>query len=170
MRNMNKITVNGKEYNSLQDVPEEYKVMFGDKNNNGIPDFVEGILAGTNDLKSAMHVSGNSAVNANFTSFFYNGNQYNDINQLPPEAKQMVENGLSKLEKTGMKISQPFTDHESIQTQPDISAQNPSNPTQQDVMQEEGAQLSHNFKFRVVMTSILFILAVIYIFWLMKLI
>lgn len=34
----------------------------------------------------------------------------------------------------------------------------------------EGAQLSPGFKFRVVMTIILFILAVVYILWLIKII
>lgn len=160
---MNKITVNGKEYNSIDEVPKEYKVLFGDKNNNGIPDFVEGILAGANDLNSAAHVSGNTSINANFTSFFYNGQQYSDINQLPPEARDKVESSLANLEKTGMKITQPFRENDKPQSQG-------QNPTTNEVMKEEGAELSPNFKFRIVMTAILFILAVVYVSWLLKII
>jgi hypothetical protein len=174
MSAFNKITVNGKEYNSIEDVPKEFKVMFEDKDNNGIPDFVEGILAGENDLKnSAVHTSGNSGINANFTSFIYNGRQYSDINQLPPEAKQLVERNLSNLAKTGMKIAAGFTNQFTNQQAPQTGNTQTlvnSNPTTKDVMQDSDAQLNPGFKFRLVMTAILFILAVIYIIWLTKLI
>lgn len=161
MNSTSKITVNGKEYNSLSEIPDEYKVVFKDENNNGIPDMVEGILAGMNDLNNpAINKSGNSNVNANFTSFFFNGKQYSDLNQLPPNAKQMVEKGLAGLEKTGMNITNSFTN---VSKPEEFNKQNPK---QNDVVQE----LQPGFKFRVIMTIILFILAVIYIFWLTKII
>jgi hypothetical protein len=163
---MNKIIVNGKEYNSIDEVPKEYRVMFGDENKNGIPDFVEGILAGSMDLKNAAHTSGNPAVNANFTSFFFNGKTYNDLNQLPPDAKEKVIEGLSKLEKTGMKISEPFTQQENTEQNTYVN----SNPTTADVMQEEEPALSKNFKSRLIITMLLFVMAVIYIIWLLKII
>ncbi len=169
MNALNKITVNGKEYNSIEDVPKEFKVMFEDKNNNGIPDFVEGILAGTNDLKNAVHTSGDSSINANFTSFFFNGQQYSDINQLPTEARQLVERNLSNLAKTGMKIAAGFTNQQPTQKE-NPGIQMSSNPETKDVMQDSEAQLNPGFKFRLVMTLILFILAVVYIIWLTKLI
>lgn len=162
MKNTSKITVNGKEYNSLSEIPEEYKVVFGDKNNNGIPDFVEGILAGTQDMQNLnTNISGNSNINANFTSFFFNGSQYKSLQDLPPEARQKVEQGLKSFQNSGMKISAPLTNDSKQQNTP-IN----QNPKQSDVMQE----LQPGFKFRVVMTIVLFILAVIYIFWLTKII
>lgn len=156
-----KITVNGKEYNSLSEIPDEYKVVFKDENNNGIPDMVEGILSGMNDLNNpAVNKSGNSSVNANFTTFFYNGQQYGSLDQLPANAKQMVEKGLASLEKSGTKIMAPVDNSNSG----GISVnQNSSN---EDAMQE----LQPGFKFRVIMTIILFVLAVIYIIWLTKII
>lgn len=161
MNSTSKITVNGKEYNSLNDIPDELKVVFKDENNNGIPDMVEGILAGTNDLKnSSAQTSGSSNVNANFTTFFYNGQQYGSLDQLPPNAKQMVEKGLAGLEKTGMKITDSFTN---VSKPEELNKQNPK---QNDVVQE----LQPGFKFRVIMTIILFILAAIYIIWLTKII
>lgn len=172
---MNKITVNGKDYSSLNDVPEEYKVIFGDKNNNGIPDFVEGILAGTQDKQNInTNISGNSSINANFTSFFFNGSQYKSLEDLPPEARQKVEQGLKSFEKTGMKFSMPFeaTDNNAAggfnTTEHNPILQN-NNPTTQQVMQEE-PQLSPNFKSRLIITLILFVMAVIYIIWLLKII
>ncbi len=33
---MDKITLNGKEYSSIDDIPNEFKVLFKDENNNGI--------------------------------------------------------------------------------------------------------------------------------------
>lgn len=156
-----KITVNGKEYNSLSEIPDEYKVVFKDENNNGIPDMVEGILGGMNDLNNpAIDKSGNSNINANFTTFFYNGQQYGNIDQLPPNAKQMVENGLASLEKSGMKIMKPADNGSSGGI---TGSQNSSN---EEAMQE----LQPGFKFRVIMTIILFVLAVIYIIWLTKII
>ena len=170
MSSMDKFNVNGKEYDKIEDIPEDFKVMFRDSNSNGIPDFVEGILAGNNDLQNpAVHTTGNSKVNANFTAFFYNGKQYKDIDQLPPEAKQMVENGLNALGKTGMKIATGFSSN----TNYPVNTQLPNNagevnmgPKTEDVMHE----LNPGFKFRVIMTIILFILAVVYIIWLSKLI
>lgn len=178
---MNKIIVNGKEYASLNDVPDEYKVMFGDKNNNGIPDFVEGILAGTQDMQNTTaNISGNSSINANFTSFFFNGNQYNSVNDLPPEARQKVETALNNFEKNGFKFSMPLENQDNSFRQ-DTCQQNAfqmgssandqvvnQNPTTKDVMQEQ--QLSPNFKSRLIITLLLFVMAVIYIVWLLKII
>lgn len=156
-----KITVNGKEYNSLSEIPDEYKVVFKDENNNGIPDMVEGILSGMNDLNNpAVNKSGSSSVNANFTTFFYNGQQYGSLDQLPTNAKQMVEKGLARLEKSGTKIMTPVDNSNSGGIPVN---QNSSN---EDAIQE----LQPGFKFRVIMTIILFVLAVIYIIWLTKII
>ena len=78
---LNKINFNGKEYNSINDIPNEFKVLFKDENNNGIPDFVEGIL------NSGQNQSVKPLI-ANFNSFYYNGTQYSSIDELPPEAKK----------------------------------------------------------------------------------
>lgn len=95
-----KINFNGKEYSSLNDIPDEFKVMFKDENRNGIPDFVEGLL----------NTSQGSSVKplvANFNSFFYNGRQYSSIDQMPPEAKEMVNKGLAKPSPRSAPLQRP---------------------------------------------------------------
>jgi hypothetical protein len=50
--------INGVVYTNFEDIPEEFRYLVEDKNNNGVPDFVEGVLGGvqgiskTNNMKS----------------------------------------------------------------------------------------------------------------------
>ncbi len=153
----NKINFNGKEYNSLNDIPDEFKVMFKDENNNGIPDFVEGLLNSnaTGSQKSLV---------ANFNSFFYNGKQYSSIDQMPTEAKEMVTKGLGKFENSGFGIMMPKV--ENINN----SINQTTNTMPQELKDEAQQELRPGFKFRLIMTIIMFILAVVYIFWLLKIV
>lgn len=153
----NKINFNGKEYNSLNDIPDEFKVMFKDVNNNGIPDFVEGLLNSnaTGSQKSLV---------ANFNSFFYNGKQYSSIDQMPTEAKEMVTKGLGKFENSGFGIMMPKV--ENINN----SINQTTNTMPQELKDEAQQELRPGFKFRLIMTIIMFILAVVYIFWLLKIV
>lgn len=147
-----KINFNGKEYSSLNDIPDEFKVMFKDENKNGIPDFVEGLL-NTSQGGSVKPLV------ANFNSFFYNGKQYSSIDQMPPEAKEIVNSGMEKLEKSGLGIMMPEV--KSQGTVSEIPAQ---------LKEEAQNELSPSFKFRVIMTIIFFVLAVIYFLWFLKVI
>lgn len=157
------ITVNGKEYKSLNDVPDEFKVIFGDKNNNGIPDFVEGLL-NTAELQK------NAPMEANFNTFFYNGTQYSSIDSLPPEAKEKVQQGLAALEKSGMGIMKPKgtpvnTGGAAEQTMNAVQDKIPES-----LQQEAQQELRPGFKFRLAMTIVFFILALVYILWLLKMV
>ncbi len=152
-----KINFNGKEYNSLNDIPDEFKVMFKDENKNGIPDFVEGLL-------NANSQSSQKPLVANFNSFFYNGKQYSSIDQMPPEAKEMVTNGLSKLESSGFGIMMP----KAVNMSNSINQTTTNMP--QELKDEAQQELRPGFKFRLIMTIVMFILAVVYIFWLLKIV
>ncbi len=152
-----KINFNGKEYNSLNDIPDEFKVMFKDENKNGIPDFVEGLLNANSQGRQKPLV-------ANFNSFFYNGKQYSSIDQMPPEAKDMVTNGLNKLESSGFGIMIPKA--ENINN----SINNTTTIMPQELKDEAQQELRPGFKFRLIMTIVMFILAVVYIFWLLKIV
>lgn len=154
-----KINFNGKEYNSLNDIPDEFKVMFRDANNNGIPDFVEGLL-------NAGQKESVKPLTANFNSYFYNGKQYSSIDQLPPEAKDLVSRSLEKLERSGMGIMMPKSEINNTDNQNAEYIMNNPNDLKKEAQQE----LQPNFKFRLIMTGILFVLAVIYIIWLLKII
>jgi len=165
------ITVNGKEYKSLNDVPEEFKVIFGDKNNNGIPDFVEGLL-NTADLKKT------APMEANFSTFFYDGKQYSSIDALPPEAKEKVKQGFSKLEKSGMGAITSISSTDSSTQQSfeqeklmdSIQAKVNEGKIPESLQQEAQQELRPGFKFRVAMTIVFFFLALIYILWLLKMV
>jgi len=152
-----KINFNGKEYNSLNDIPDEFKVMFKDENNNGIPDFVEGLL-NTNNGGSRKPLV------ANFSSFFYNGKQYSSIDQMPPEAKVLVTNGLGKLESSGLGIMMPKAENFNN------SINQTTTTMPQELKDEAQQELRPGFKFRLIMTMVLFVLAIIYIIWLLKIV
>lgn len=95
------IVFNNKSYNSLEEMPanerEAYESMFNifqDANGNGIPDFLEGDIA-----KNVM-----TAFTSNVT---YNGQSYNNLNDLPPEARQRVEAAFVKLNNLGLIAGTP---------------------------------------------------------------
>jgi len=164
--NMSKINFNGKEYNSLNEIPDEYKVMFKDENNNGIPDFVEGLL-------NANATGSQKPITANFSSFFYNGKQYSSIDQMPSGVKEMVKNGLSKLENSGFNVMAPNLSQNSAAQNGSIknNSINISHTTMPQELKDEAQQeLRPGFKFRLIMTGVMLVLAVVYIIWLLKII
>ncbi|MCC6866071.1 MAG: hypothetical protein IT280_07905 [Ignavibacteria bacterium] len=150
-----KINFNGKEYNSFNEIPDEFKVMFKDENNNGIPDFVEGLLnsGNKNNIKP---------ITANFSTFFYKGKQYSSIDELPSEARQIVQSKLKNLESKGVGINFPNSE-----SKINIINQNTeqANTIPNDLKKEAQHELNPNFKFRLILTAILFILTVLYLFW-----
>jgi hypothetical protein len=82
----NPIIINGKAYNSLDDMPSDvrasYEVMqnvLADKNQNGVPDIMEG-----------------AAVMQNAT-IIYEGKAYASVNDLPPEGRAKYEQAMAKL-------------------------------------------------------------------------
>ena len=154
---MGKINFNGKEYNSLNEIPDEFRVMFKDENNNGIPDFVEGLL-NTNSTGSQKPLI------ANFNTFFYNGKQYSSIDQMPPEAKEMVKKGLGKLEGSGFGMMMPGSE------KVNITSEHTTQAIPQGLKEEAQQELRPGFKFRLIMTFVMLVLAIVYIIWLLKII
>ncbi len=95
------IMFNGKSYTSLEEMPanerqayEQMFQIFKDENGNGIPDFLEGDIA-----KNVMTAVTN-VVN-------YDGKVYNGLNELPPEARQKVEQAFAKLNQLGIVTAVP---------------------------------------------------------------
>lgn len=86
MSNFQKIIVNGKEVapGDLQSLPEAVQQVLADKNANGVPDFLEGVLDHP-FVKKAMERGG-------YTSF----------NQLPPEMKDKLQGLFQKLGGAGV--------------------------------------------------------------------
>ncbi len=90
------IIFDGKTYNSIEEMPPEARQayeqvanMFVDKNGNGIPDFLEGDLV--QNIMSAF----TSSVN-------FNGHTYDNMNELPPEAREKVQAAFKKLSDMGI--------------------------------------------------------------------
>ena len=93
------IIFNGKTYNRLEDMPPEARQayeqalgMLADKNQNGVPDALEGI---TNLTQALTHLPGVSST----TRIKINGQVYQGLESLPPEVRQRVEKAMGTLDK-----------------------------------------------------------------------
>lgn len=90
------IIFNNKTYNSVEEMPanerQAYESMFKifqDANGNGIPDFLEG------DIAKNVTTAFTNVVN-------YDGKVYNNLDDLPPDARQKVQSAFEKLSKLGV--------------------------------------------------------------------
>jgi hypothetical protein len=85
------ININGQNYSSWEEVPEEIRAQVAgklpDADHNGVPDVFEGNLASLGNL-----VAGGQA--ATFTSISVDGQQVNSLGQLPPEVQEMLQKTL----------------------------------------------------------------------------
>ena len=88
-----KIYFNGKEYNSIEEVPEEFRHFLKDDNKNGLPDFVENIFG--KNLAGAMN-------NPTVQKFVFKDKIFDKLEQIPPEEQQKVR---EKMEKLGLSPS-----------------------------------------------------------------
>lgn len=90
------IIFNGKTYHGMEEMPaneraayEQVANVFVDKNGNGIPDFLEGDM-----VKNVMTA---------FTgTVSFNGQTYNNINELPAEVRAKVQGAFDKLADLGI--------------------------------------------------------------------
>ena len=95
------IIFNGKSYNSVEEMPanerQAYESMFQiftDKNGNGVPDFLEGDIA-------------QNVVTAFTNVVHYDGKVYNSMDELPAEARQKMQEAMSKLGQLGIVTNMP---------------------------------------------------------------
>jgi len=122
------IIFNGKTFNSVEEMSaserEAYEGMFKifqDANGNGIPDFLEG------DIAQNVMTAFTSAVN-------YNGKSYNNMDELPPEAREKMQAAFAKLNQLGIVSGTP-----SAQKEPFDFAFQPSKPLLQQEPTGSGA-------------------------------
>ena len=95
------ITFNSKTYNSIDEMPanerEAYQSMFKifkDENGNGIPDFLEGDVA-----KNVMTAFTSNVV--------YDGKVYTNMDELPADARQKLNDAMGKLNQMGIVTNVP---------------------------------------------------------------
>jgi hypothetical protein len=94
-----RITINGREYNSVDEMPpdvlaiyEQSMSMLADRNGNGVPDILEG---GNVKITGGENFKMNSAVNRKIT---VNGKSYERLEDLPAEVQQKFrEAGIGAL-------------------------------------------------------------------------
>ena len=95
------IIFNGKSYNSVEEMPaqerqafEQMQQIFVDANGNGIPDFMEGDM-----FKNVMAAASNNVT--------YNGQVYNNLDDVPPDVREKVQKALEKLKQIGLVADVP---------------------------------------------------------------
>jgi len=93
---MQVIIFNGRKYNSIEEMPandrqafEQLSSMFVDKNGNGIPDFLEGDMV-------------QNVMTAFTRSFNYSGQNYSNLDELPPDVREKVQGAFEKLSQMGI--------------------------------------------------------------------
>ena len=107
-----RITVNGKEYGSLDEMPPDVRKnfekmigMLADRDGNGVPDILEGKA-----LIGPAHGSGN-VTSAVHTSFKINGQAYERFEDIPPELRQVFKDaGMDKpsaMASAGQQLTAP---------------------------------------------------------------
>jgi hypothetical protein len=84
---------NGKNYQNLEELPEEFKFFFKDENNNGIPDIFENI--------QNFAQQGNPKNDFNLTQYYVNGKTYNSLDEVPLEQQQIIKDKLSQVNFAG---------------------------------------------------------------------
>lgn len=89
-----KISFNGKTYERLEDMPPEIRQAYesvmqvlADQNQNGVPDLFEGALGTQTNLARS--------------TILYEGQAYERIDQLPPEAREKYERMMGQWDKDG---------------------------------------------------------------------
>ena len=78
-----RIVINGKEYHSLDEVPEQYRALLQDTDGDGVPDVLQGA--------TSQRIQVARVVRNGKTTYTYNGQEYERIEELPAEARNFLE-------------------------------------------------------------------------------
>lgn len=92
----NKITFNGKEYSSVDEMPPDVRQayekviqVFQDKDHDGVPDIFQGSAQNTQDAQRIV-------INqSSFTKIIFNGKEYSSVDEMPPNVRQAYEQAMS---------------------------------------------------------------------------
>jgi hypothetical protein len=119
---MDKISFNGKTYNSLEEMPaderaayEQVMAFMKDENHNGIPDMFEG------DAIQKM-------IGMASTQIIVNGQEVQGVEALPPEARAKFEKAMLKLSQLGILPSAGMSETQGLPSQstPQIAPSEPA--------------------------------------------
>ena len=83
-----KYVINGHEYASLDEIPEQFRAMFEDRDGDGLPDVVQ------QHMEAGRHVSARSiemrSVNG-VTTYKVGDREYRSLDEMPPEHRELFE-------------------------------------------------------------------------------
>jgi len=108
-----KIIFNGKEYKSIDEMPsdvrhayEKIMTVFADKNQNGVPDIMEGII------KTKINISGGittetrtGSMETITTKIVVNGQEYDSVEQMPLEVRRIYEKTIGKFSNNDQQVT-----------------------------------------------------------------
>jgi hypothetical protein len=140
---------NGKTYQSLEDLPEEFKSFFKDENKNGIPDIFENMQNFANQ--------GNFQTGFNSTQYFVNGKSYNSLDEVPENEQDIIKNALGNL---NLNFSNPTPS--SLQNISSFSQTNPGEPKHFNQTQSSPTSTASWIN---ILLGVFFILIVLLIYW-----
>jgi hypothetical protein len=96
-----KITVNGQEYSSIDQMPDDVRreyqkslELLADRNGNGVPDALEGRVAGASLGRGVITTIRHSSIHIN-------GQSYGSMDEVPPEVRTAYQKALSKVDANG---------------------------------------------------------------------
>lgn len=109
------ITVGGKTYNNLKDLPPELQSLLADENNNGIPDIAENPMKALGQMGNLMSLSKNMGkmfVNMptimTAQKFVVGGKQYDSWSAVPESDKQQIRDRLKNIDPGKIKTATSF--------------------------------------------------------------
>jgi hypothetical protein len=106
------ISVGGKTYNNLKDLPPELQSLLADENSNGIPDIMENPFKALGKMGSLMSLSksmGKMMVQMptimSAQKFIIKGKEYDNWNSVPDSDKQQIRDRLKNINPQNIKSS-----------------------------------------------------------------
>ncbi len=102
------IVIDGKTYKSVEEIPEDVRRNYesamsqlADNDKNGIPDVLENLVTLTNQDKDGSPDGFNgltSNIITSSTKIIANGNEYNSLDELPPDVRAKYEQAIGALD------------------------------------------------------------------------
>jgi hypothetical protein len=149
----NKITYNGKTYNSINDLPPEARKIFEDKDGNNVPDVFEGLLESAKEFRGSAEMTS--------SAYVVDGKTYNSLDEVPAEQREMIKEKFRKLEQSGLK---PYGNQVTVETKStDIKPE-----TQPGNLDTATSELSANFPFKLIMLFIFLGFMIFFIYSLIR--
>lgn len=145
----NKITYNGKTYNSINELPPEARRIFEDKDGNNTPDVFDGLLDSAKEFKGTAEMTN--------STYVVDGKTYNNLDEVPADKREMIKEKLSRLEGSGLK---PFGNKVTVDTG--------TSETQPGNLDTASSELSANFPFKLIMLFIFLGFMIFFIYSLVR--